>query len=140
MWTLLDSISSVQFSCSVLSNFATPGTVHITNPQSLLKLISIKSVMHPTIPSSVAPFSSCLQSFPTSGSFPPFHIRWPKYCSFSFSISPSNEYSGLNSFRMDRFDLFAVQGTLKVFSSTTVQKHQFFSAQLSLWSSSWIHI
>ena len=90
MWTLLDSISSVQFSCSVVSNFATPGTVHITNPQSLLKLISIKSVMHPTIPSSVAPFSSCLQSFPTSGSFPPFHIRWPKYCSFSFSISPSN--------------------------------------------------
>ena len=70
MWTLLDSISSVQFSCSVVSNFATPGTVHITNPQSLLKLISIKSVMHPTIPSSVAPFSSCLQSFPTSGSFP----------------------------------------------------------------------
>ena len=61
------------------------------------------------------------------------HIRWPKYWSFSFSISPSNEYSGLISFRMDRLDLLAVQGTLKrVFSNTTVQKHQFFSTQLSL--------
>ena len=48
------------------------------------------------------------------------HMRWPKYWSFSFSISPSNEYSGLISFRMDWFDLFAVQGTLRVFSSTTV--------------------
>ena len=61
------------------------------------------------------------------------HIRWPKYWSFSFSISPSNEDSGLISFRMDRLDLLAVQGTLKrVFSNTTVQKHQFFSTQLSL--------
>ena len=60
------------------------------------------------------------------------HIRWPKYWSFSFSISPSNEYSGLTSFRMDWLDLLAVQGTLRVFSSTTVQNHQFFSAQLSL--------
>ena len=67
-------------------------------------------------------------------------IRWPKYCSFSFNISPSNEYSGLISFRMDWLDLFAVQGTLKttlfskitLFSKTTVQKHQFFSAQHSL--------
>jgi len=59
-------------------------------------------------------------------------IRWPKYWSFSFSISPSNEYSGLISFRMDRFDLLAVQGDLRVFSSTTVQKHQFFGTQLSL--------
>ena len=66
-------------------------------------------------------------------------IRWPKYWSFSFSISPSNEYSGLISFRMDWLDLLAVQGTLKVFSNTTVQKHQFFCAQLSLWSNSYIH-
>ena len=59
--------------------------------------------------------------------------RWPKYCSFSFSISPSNEYSGLISFRMDWWDLLAVQGTLNTtFSNTTVQKGQFFSAQLSL--------
>ena len=66
------------------------------------------------------------------------HIRWPKYWSFSFSISPSNEYSGLSPFRIDRFDL-AVQGILRVFSSTTVWKHQFFSAQPSLWSNSHIH-
>ena len=57
-------------------------------------------------------------------------IRWPKYWSFSFSISPSNDYSGLISFRIDRFDL-AVQGLSRVFSNTTIQKHQFFSAQLS---------
>ena len=63
-------------------------------------------------------------------------IRWPKYWSFSFSfsISPSNEYSGLISFRTDWLDLLAVKGLSRVFSNTTVQKHQFFSAQLSLWS------
>ena len=66
-------------------------------------------------------------------------IRWPTYWSFSFSISPSNEYSGLIFFRMDWLDLFAVQGTFKSFLQTTVQKHQFFSAQLSLWSNSCIH-
>ena len=55
------------------------------------------------------------------------YIRWPKY--WSFSISPSSEYSGLISFRIDWFDLLVVQGTLKSFSSTTVQMHQFFSAQ-----------
>ena len=65
------------------------------------------------------------------------HIRWPKYWNFSFSISPSSEYSGLISFRIDRFDL-AVQGILKI-SNTTVQKHEFFGAQLSLWSNSHIH-
>ena len=69
---------------------------------------------HPTISSSVIPFS-CLQSFSASGSFPMsvFWIRWPKYCSFSFSISPSNEYSRLISFTMDWSDLLEVQGTLK---------------------------
>ena len=60
------------------------------------------------------------------------HLRWPKYWSFSFSISPSNEYSALISFRMDWLDLLAVQGLSRVLSNTTVQKHQFFSAQLSL--------
>ena len=57
------------------------------------------------------------------------HIRWPKYWSFSFSISPSSEYSGLIPFRMDWLDLLAVQGALSVSSSTTAQKHQFFVAQ-----------
>ena len=60
------------------------------------------------------------------------HIRWPKYWSFSFNISPSNEHPGLISFRMDWLDLLAVQGTLKSLLQTTVQKHQFFGAQLSL--------
>ena len=64
-------------------------------------------------------------------------MRWPKYWSFSFSISHSNEHSGLVSFRMDWLDLLAVQGTLK---SLTVQKHQFFSTQLSSQSNSHIHI
>ena len=63
------------------------------------------------ISSSAIPFSSCLQSFPASGSF--LLIRWPKYWSFSFNISPSNEYSGLISFRIDWFGLLSVQGTLK---------------------------
>ena len=68
------------------------------------------------------------------------HIRWPKY--WSFSISPSNEYSGLISFRIYWFDLLAVQGTLKSLLQhfwTLVQKHQSFSTQLSLWSNSQIH-
>ena len=58
-------------------------------------------------------------------------MTWPKYCSFSFSISPSKEHPGLISFRMDWLDLLAVHGTLKSFSNTTVQKHQYFGAQLS---------
>ena len=91
---------------------------------------------HPTISSSVVPFSSRLQSFPASGSFP---IRWPKYQSFSFSISPSNEYSGLISFRTDWFDLLASRGLSGVFSNTIVQKHQFFGPQLSLYSNFHIH-
>ena len=70
---------------------------------------------HPTLSSSVVPFSSCLQSFPASGSFAKSQLffRWPKYWRFSFSINPSNEYSGPISFRIDWLDLLAVQGTLK---------------------------
>ena len=72
---------------------------------------------HPTISSSVVPFSLCPQSFLPSRSFPmnesALHIRWPKYWSFSFSISPSNKHSGSIFFRTDWFDLLAVQGTLK---------------------------
>ena len=86
--------------------------------------------------SSVVSFSSCLQSFPASGFFSSesvLHIRWPKYWSFSFSISPSNEYSELIFFRIDWFDLLQSKGLSRVFSNTTVQKHQFFSTQSSLW-------
>ena len=70
----------------------------------------------PSISPFVALFSFCLQAFPASGSFPmklPLHISWPKYCSFSFRISPCNEYSGLISFGFDWFDLLSVQGTLR---------------------------
>ena len=71
---------------------------------------------HPTISSSVAPFSSCPQSFPASGSFPNesnLSTSWPKDWNLSFSISPSNECSGLIPFRIDKFDLLAVQRALK---------------------------
>ena len=97
---------------------------------------------HTTISFSIVPFSSWPQSFPASGSFPvsQFFASGGQICTrWSFSISPSNEYSGLISFKINWFDLLAVQGTLRVFSSTTVQKHQFFSAQLSLYSKSRIH-
>ena len=73
----------------------------------------------PPIPPSIRVFSNELN----------LHIRWPKYWSFSFSISPSNEHPGL-IFRMDWLDLLAVQGTLNCLSNTTVQKHQFFSTRL----------
>ena len=81
--------------------------------------------------------SSILPSIRVFSSESVLRIRWPKYWSFSFSISPSSECSGLISFRIDWFDLLAVQSTLK-FSNITVQKHQFFSAQPSLWSNSHI--
>jgi len=95
---------------------------------------------HPTISSSVVPFSSHLQSFPASGSFPhgsTLHMRWPKYWSFSFSISPSNEYSALISFRMDWLNLLAVQGILKSLiqhhssKGSILQCSAFFIVQLS---------
>ena len=79
--------------------------------------------------------------FPASGSFPMSQLfRWPKYWSFSFSISPSDEYSRLISFRMDWLDLLEVQGNLKSLLHTTVWKHQFLGAQPSLWSSPHIHL
>ena len=67
------------------------------------------------------------------------HIRWPKYWSFNFSISPSKEYSGLISFRMTGMIPLQSKGLSRVFSNTTVQKHQFFSTQLSLESNAHIH-
>ena len=101
-----------------------------TSPGACLTSCPLCRWCHPTILSSVVPFSSCLQSFRASGSFP---LSWL----FSLgdqsigasALSPSNEYSGLIFFRIDWFDLLAVWGTLKVFFNTTVQKHQFFSAQ-----------
>ena len=145
-------MSSVQFSSvqslSRARLFATPwigapqASLSITNSWSLLKLMSIESVMPsshlipcrpllllPPIPPSIRVFSN--EST--------LHIRWPKYWSFSFSISTSNEHPGLISFRMDWLDLLESEGFSRVFSNTTVQKHQFFTAQLSSQSSSHIH-
>ena len=121
--------------------FVTPWTAACQPPlsftisRSLLKFMSIELVtpsnhlilchpllLLPSIYSSIRVFSNKLA----------LCIRWPKYWNFSFSISTSNEYSGLISFRIDWFDLLAVQGTL-------IQKHQFFSTQPSLWSTSHIH-
>ena len=126
-------IYEYQFSCSAVS---------ITNTRRVLKFMSIKSEMssnhfvlcwplllQPSIFPSVRVFSN--ESV--------LRIRWLKSWNFSFSISPSNEYSGLISFTIDWFDLLAVQGTLKSGSNTTVQKHQFFGTQLSSWSNSHIH-
>ena len=86
---------------------------------------------HPTVSSSIVTFSSCLQYFPASGSSSEsvLRIKWPKYWSFSFSISPSNEYSGLISFKIDCFDLLAVQGTQE--SSPTPQFKSINSLALS---------
>ena len=119
-----------------------PGLPVLHHLWSLLKLMSIESMMPSNHLNFFTPIFSCPQSFPASGSFPMrqlFASRWPKYWSFSFSISPSNEYSGLISFRIDWFDLLFVQRFSRVFSSTTIQKNQFFSSQPSLWSNSHIH-
>ena len=121
------SFSSVQFSCSVVANSATPwiatrqASLSFTNSRSLFKLMFIESVMPfnqlilcrtllllPSIFPSIRVFSN--ESI--------LHIRWPKYWSFSFSISPSNEYSGFISFRIDWLDLLAVQRTLQESSPT----------------------
>ena len=136
----LKGSSSVQ-SLSCVWTFATPWTtarpasLSIINSRNLPKPMSIESVMQsnhlilccslllpPPIPPSIRVFSN--ESA--------LHIRWPKYWSFSFNISPSSEHPGLTSFRMDWLDLLAVQGTQKILSITTVQKCQFFCAQLSL--------
>ena len=90
------------------------------------------------VSSSAVPYSSCLQSFPTSGSFPVSQsavlIRWPKYWSFSLSIIPSKEIQGLISFRKDWLDLLAVQGTLK----SLLQHHS--SKASILWSSAFFTV
>ena len=112
-----------EFSCSVVSDSLQPhGLQHAIppcpspTPGVYSNSCPLSWRWHPTLSSSVIPFSSCLQSSPASESFSndsAFRIRWPKYWSFSFNISPSNEYSGLISFRMDWLDLLGVQGTLK---------------------------
>ena len=116
------SICSVQ-SPSCVRLFVTPwitacqASLSITNSRAYPNSCPSSWWCHLTISSSVVPFSSCPESLPASGSFSnesALCIRCPKYWSFSFSISPSNEHSGLISFRMDWLDLLAVWGTLKI--------------------------
>ena len=92
--------------------------------------MSIESVMPSNHLIVCRPFSSCSQSFPASGSSneSALRMKWPKYWSFHFSISPSNEYSGLISFRIDWFISLLSKGLTRVFPSTTVQNHKFFWA------------
>ena len=140
---------SLPFSVQSLSRvrlFATPwitarqASLSITNFQSLLKLISIESVMpsshlilcHPLL--LLLPIPPSIRVFSNESTL---HMRWPKYWSFSFSISPSNEHLGLISFRMDWLDLLAIQGTLKSLlqhhsSKASILWHStFFTVQLS---------
>ena len=102
---------SVQFHGLQLTRLLCPSPT----PRSCSNSRPLSRWCHPTISSSVVPFSSCLQSFPASGSSNELVLRisWPKYWSFSFSINPSSEHSGLIAFRMDWLDLLAVWGTLK---------------------------
>ena len=100
---------------------ACQASLSITNSQSLLKLMSIELVMPSNHIILWRPLLLPPSIFPSIRVFSNesvLHIRWPKYWSFSFNISPSNEYSGLISFRMDWLDLFAVQGTLKSLLNT----------------------
>ena len=115
--------SSVQFSLSVLSDSLQPpwtaahqASLSITNPQRLLKLMSAESVMlsnHLILCHPLLLLPSLFPSIRVISNESVLHIRWPKYWSLSFSISPFNEHSGLISFRMDWLDILAVQGTLK---------------------------
>ena len=132
--------SSVQFSHSVLSDSVTPWTaarqasLSITNFRSPLKPMTIELVMPSNHLILCHPLLLLPSIFPSVRVFSKesvLCIRWPKYWSFSLSISPSDEYSGLISFRMDWSNLLAVRDS-RVFSNTTFQKHQFFSTQLPL--------
>ena len=130
---------------SCLQLFVTPWTIacqpslSFTISQSLLKLMSMELMMPSNRLILCRPFLLLPSIFPSIRVFSSestLRRRWPKY--WSFSISPSNEYSGLIFFRIDWFYLLAVKRLSRVFSSTTVQRHRFFGAQPSLWSNSHI--
>ena len=146
IWCIMQVyIWSTQFSSVQLLSrvqlFATPWTAacqaspSITNSRSLPKPMSIELVMpsnHPILQHPCLLLPSIFPSIRVFSSESALHIRWPKYWSFNFNISPSNEHPGLISFRTDWLDLLAVQWTLRVLYNTTAQKHQFFNAQFSL--------
>ena len=142
------SRSSVQFSCSVVSDSLQPHGLQHARPCCPSPAPRVYSnhvhwvsdaiqLSHPLLSPFLLP--SIFRSIRVFTNESVLHIRWPKYWSFSLSISPSNEYSGLISFRISWFIFLQSKGLSSVFSNTTIQKHQFFSAQLSLWSNSHIH-
>ena len=142
-WNFMSFVVVVQ-SLSCVTLFVTPWTaarqasLSFSSSRACSNSCPSSQWYHPTISSSLIPFSSFLQSFPAVFSNElALHIRWPKY--WSFSVSPPNEYSVLISFRIDWLDLLASKGLSRVFSSTIVRKHQFFGTQPSLWSNSHIH-
>ena len=127
--------------------FETPWTaacqafLSITNSWSLLKLMSIKSVMPSNHLILYCPLLLLTSIFPRTGVFSNksvLSIKWPKYWRFSFNNSPSNEYSWLISFKIGWISLRS-KGLSTVFFNTIIEKHQFFGTQLSLWSNSHIH-
>ena len=141
-YTLLAGLqfSSVQ-SLSCVRLFVTPWTaacqasLSITNAQSLLKLMSIKSVMPSKDLILSRPLLLLSSIFPSIRVFSNeslLHMKWPKYWSFSFSISPSNEYAGLISFTIDGLISLRSKQVSRIFTNTTVQKHQFFGTQFCL--------
>ena len=126
--------------------FAAPWTaaheasLSFTISQCLLKLMSIELMMPSNYLILCFPLLMLPSIFPSNRIFSnesPLHIRWPKY--WTFSISPSNKYSVLILFRIDWFDLLAVKGFSRVFSSTTILKNQSYDVQPSLWSNLHIH-
>ena len=132
-----------QFSCTVVSDSVTPWTaarqasLSITNSWSLLKLMSIELVMpsnHLILCHPLLLLPSVFPSIRVFSNESVLHIRWPKYWSFRFSISPSNVYSGLISFRIGWFDLLAVQGTLR----SLLQHHS--SKASILWHSAFVMV
>ena len=137
---IVQLLSHVQLFVTPWWTAAHQGSLSFTISQSLLKLMSIESVIPSNHLILCCPLLFLPSVFPSIRVFSDestLHIRWPKY--WSFSISPSNEYSGLISFRIDWFDLLQSKGLSRVFSNSTVRKHQFFGAQPSLLSSSHIH-
>ena len=120
---------------------STPAPLSITNSRSLLKLMSIESVMPSNHLILCCPFllPSIYPSIRVFSNGSSVCIRWPKYWSFSFNISPSNEQPGLISFRMNWLDVLAVQGTLKSLLQHHSSKASILRSQLSLWSNSHVH-
>ena len=141
---MVSSVNSVAQLYLTLCNSmdCSQASLSITNSWSLFKLMSIELVIpsnHLILCHPLFLLPSIFPRIRVSSNESALRIRGPKYWSFSFSISLSNEYPGLISFRMDWLDLLAVKGLSRVFSNTTVQKHQFFGTRLSSQSNPHIH-